>query len=634
MAILQLSRITHRKGLSENLPQLAGAELGWVLDERKLFIGNGTLVDGAPVIGNTEILTEYSDILSLSSTYTYKGTAAGYVVTTGDGTDIVRSLQSKFDEVASVKDFGAKGDGQTDDTDAINRALFELFCEPGASNSSTNEAARRALFFPAGVYKVSGTIKIPPHAKLFGDGLSSSIIKFISDVHVTANSLQAGTRYAIETIGSTDFTAIGSTSNTVNEIFVATAAGTGTGTARVVTETVVETADSDQLTGLNMGTGATGELPTGIEMSSMAIHSEEDNTLLKLDSVTSSGFNYLGFVGPNTDPTLTDPIWSVNPATSAIEIDTSVGVTHDVTISKLTTYGTSYGVRAAGDIKGVVLENSGLDYHFKGVYITNTLVAATAIVPGTRYKIVAVNDTDFTLLGADYNREGVTFTANATIPLGIGTVVSMDQPGPTGVVVSRNIFDNIAYEGVHFQNTLFNSSGYNVFYNVANNMGTTAVAPVVHLETDLCVSVGDLFEREDESVWSRIALNGNGGISIDGTHSIHLGAYERQTGIEATLAAATVAETVFVFDESAVNSYRIDYNITRNVLGSDETRMGRLYVSNNGTSVTYNDEYTESTATGITLAVVSPLTDTTTELQFTADAGNDATMRYSIVRLD
>ena len=62
MAIVQISQITNRKGLAENLPQLAGAELGWSTDTRQLWIGNGTLEDGAPVIGNTEILTEYSVI--------------------------------------------------------------------------------------------------------------------------------------------------------------------------------------------------------------------------------------------------------------------------------------------------------------------------------------------------------------------------------------------------------------------------------------------------------------------------------------------------------------------------------------------------------------------------------------------
>ena len=60
MAILQISRITQRKGLAQDLPEpLAGAELGWAIDDRRLYIGNGTVEDGAPVVGNTEVLTEF-----------------------------------------------------------------------------------------------------------------------------------------------------------------------------------------------------------------------------------------------------------------------------------------------------------------------------------------------------------------------------------------------------------------------------------------------------------------------------------------------------------------------------------------------------------------------------------------------
>ncbi len=65
MAIVQISRIQHRRGLQENLPQLSHAELGWVTDDRSLYIGNGPLSAGAPVVGNTQILTEYSDLAGL-----------------------------------------------------------------------------------------------------------------------------------------------------------------------------------------------------------------------------------------------------------------------------------------------------------------------------------------------------------------------------------------------------------------------------------------------------------------------------------------------------------------------------------------------------------------------------------------
>lgn len=62
MAILQISRIQHRRGLQQDLPQLASAELGWSIDTRRLYIGNGTVDEGAPVEGVTEILTEKSII--------------------------------------------------------------------------------------------------------------------------------------------------------------------------------------------------------------------------------------------------------------------------------------------------------------------------------------------------------------------------------------------------------------------------------------------------------------------------------------------------------------------------------------------------------------------------------------------
>ena len=173
MAILQISRITQRKGLAQDLPQpLAGAELGWAIDERKLYIGNGELAEGAPFVGNTEVLTEFSDLLSYVTAYTYQGDAAGYTVQTGatSGNPVTQSIQARLDSYAIVTDFGATGDGVTDDTAAINRALYQIYCR------QTNTQIRRSLFFPAGTYLVTGTILVPPFAQLYGEGSDSSII--------------------------------------------------------------------------------------------------------------------------------------------------------------------------------------------------------------------------------------------------------------------------------------------------------------------------------------------------------------------------------------------------------------------------------------------------------------------------
>ena len=70
MASTQISRIQVRRGLQENLPNLAAGELGWAVDSRRLFIGNGPTTEGAPAEGVTEILTEFVDISNFISAVT------------------------------------------------------------------------------------------------------------------------------------------------------------------------------------------------------------------------------------------------------------------------------------------------------------------------------------------------------------------------------------------------------------------------------------------------------------------------------------------------------------------------------------------------------------------------------------
>lgn len=181
MAVIQISRIQHRRGLEQDFPQLASAELGWSLDTRRLFIGNGTILEGAPTEGVTEILTEYSNILDLAQTYTFKGdTVAGFVIDTGvdKNNPIVRTIQSKLDDIVSVRDFGAVGDGITDDTAAIQRAMLRPLGAAETANVQTGQQSfrHRAVYFPAGIYKVTSTILIPPYTKVYGEGKTVSRI--------------------------------------------------------------------------------------------------------------------------------------------------------------------------------------------------------------------------------------------------------------------------------------------------------------------------------------------------------------------------------------------------------------------------------------------------------------------------
>jgi hypothetical protein len=170
MPIVQISRIQHRRGKRTDLPQLAAGEIGWVVDEQRLFIGNGTVSDGAPAVGNTEIVTAGSSAFTSALSHTYEGYLGGSTPVT---TSQQRTVAQKLDDYVSVKDFGAKGDDSTADAPAIQNAIDEIYRDTDKDDTR----ARRVLFFPAGTYRIGAALKIPPYAHLVGEGPDKTIIK-------------------------------------------------------------------------------------------------------------------------------------------------------------------------------------------------------------------------------------------------------------------------------------------------------------------------------------------------------------------------------------------------------------------------------------------------------------------------
>ena len=84
------------------------------------------------------IFKAYHDILeSLAST----GSITGAIPVVATGTTEPRPLKDRFADIINVKDFGAKGDGVTDDTEAFKKAV-------SASNG-------RAIWLAGGIYNVS-----------------------------------------------------------------------------------------------------------------------------------------------------------------------------------------------------------------------------------------------------------------------------------------------------------------------------------------------------------------------------------------------------------------------------------------------------------------------------------------------
>jgi hypothetical protein len=334
VAIVQISRITNRKGLQENLPQLAGAELGWSIDERRLYIGNGTLEEGAPIIGNTEILTEFSDILEFQTTYTYKGEAAGYTVQTGPtaGTPITLSLQSWLDQFATVKDFGAVGDGVADDTDAINRALYQLFCR------ETNPQIRRSLFFPAGVYKVNLSINIPPYATLYGEGPENSVIQ-----------LQVGDDSTLH-------------------------------------ECVARTADSLQQIGTNIGdNGATP--PEYITITNMGFQSLDPTVdVFIVEDARNCTFTNVSFTGPLTQANLVSAADDIRAVAFAASPSNEC---YQITFNGCTFTGTTYGTQNDQAINSVNFTNGEFYLLYQGVVLQGTDSTSVRITGNQFWNIYA-----------------------------------------------------------------------------------------------------------------------------------------------------------------------------------------------------------------------------------------------------
>ena len=195
MAVVQISRIQIRRGKKNagtGLPQLASGEFGWAVDSQELFIGNGSVAEGAPYVGNTKLLSEKDDLFSFADNYSYKRQAGNVVTGINANNPVVRSLQDRLDDIVSIRSFGATGDG-SDQTVAIQRAIDQLFLNPATKGS---ERSRVILNIEPGVYEISDTIYIPPHANIIGAGSDKTVF------NVTASSAGFTTVNETSTVGS------------------------------------------------------------------------------------------------------------------------------------------------------------------------------------------------------------------------------------------------------------------------------------------------------------------------------------------------------------------------------------------------------------------------------------------------
>jgi len=113
---------------------------------------NGIAVYSAP--------SETAFISSEELTFLQAGTGA-----------VTRTAQNKMREIVSAKDFGAVGDGVTDDTAAIQAAI------DAALVGSFPTAGNKTVLLPAGTYLISSPLQLKDYQTIVGDGPFNTVIR-------------------------------------------------------------------------------------------------------------------------------------------------------------------------------------------------------------------------------------------------------------------------------------------------------------------------------------------------------------------------------------------------------------------------------------------------------------------------
>lgn len=110
----------------------------------------------------------------------------GYI-NTGSGAT-ARTVQARLRDMLSVKDFGAVGDGTTNDVTAIQNAINAAAALPASGSvSGLGGISGATVYFPPGVYRINSGITIPDGVKLVGNGERATVINYYGSGSAVSN---------------------------------------------------------------------------------------------------------------------------------------------------------------------------------------------------------------------------------------------------------------------------------------------------------------------------------------------------------------------------------------------------------------------------------------------------------------
>jgi polygalacturonase len=91
---------------------------------------------------------------------------------------VLNTMMTRMQDVINVKDWGAVGNGSTDDTAALQAALDSAYGTSGSPHGDSSKYTNKGVFFPNGNYKITSplTIRSATGAWIAGAGRSSTNI--------------------------------------------------------------------------------------------------------------------------------------------------------------------------------------------------------------------------------------------------------------------------------------------------------------------------------------------------------------------------------------------------------------------------------------------------------------------------
>ncbi len=275
---------------------------------------------------------------------------------------------------------------------------------------------------------------------------------------INAGSFVVGRQYTISTKGNTDFTLIGAINNSVGTLFTASGVGSGTGVANYQgtgTASSVMVGTVFTATGSGLGNGVATYDNGANTVAAIDGYDVYANGTIKSASVSGSNTTVVVDVDENSDyfsiqqegtnakPYATAPdneafyyfgtpstpnYATESPSVESTSVtggtDTKIGlfghkrrnvevITEEsrnqlFTNQHLKSYSSATGLRS--------------DLYKKTLNVVDTTINATSCLEGKQYEIVVAGTTNFTLNGATDSTVGTRFYANATTPVGTGTV--------------------------------------------------------------------------------------------------------------------------------------------------------------------------------------------------------------------